>query len=147
MEYYLQIALEHHVLNKLPTNTVQMAQSLSTFITTKKNDVQYSEEYSSTEIPGILFTAPVPGALHDAGGSLRSNNTEDTTTHSCNSKLMVRMYNIQTSSVSSHVKQKILFFSLKKLFSYHIPSNVQEWQEISNKSPQCFGENNDQKIH
>lgn len=99
----LQIALEHHVLNKLPTNIVQMAQSLSTFITIKKNDVQYSEKYSSTEIPGILFTAPVPGTL-------RSSNTKDTTTHSCNSKLMVRMYNNQTSAVSSHVKQKIFFF-------------------------------------
>lgn len=106
----LQMALEHHVLNKLPTNTVQMAQSLSTFITTNKNDVQYREEYSSTDIPGILFTAPVPGTLHNAGGSLRSNNTEDTTTHSCNVELMVRMYSNQTSAVSSHVKQKIFFF-------------------------------------
>lgn len=53
----LQMALEHNVLNKLPTNIVQMEHSLSTLTTTNKNDVQYTEELFSKQFPGLAFTA------------------------------------------------------------------------------------------
>lgn len=52
----LQITLEHNILNKLPTNTAERAQSLSPFTPTNKNDVQYTGELFSTEIPGITCT-------------------------------------------------------------------------------------------
>lgn len=60
MEYYLcwtPNGSEHNVLNKLPTNIVQMEHSLSTLTTTNKNDVQYTEELFSKQFPGITFTA------------------------------------------------------------------------------------------
>lgn len=67
MSVELQRALEHNAFNKLPTTIVQMVHSLSTFITTNKNDVQHSKELCNKQLPGITFTVrywKIPPSLY-----------------------------------------------------------------------------------